>query len=237
MAARLNPLTWLAAAAAAWLLVLGLNDWRVSLAVAAGFLILAGAARGPAPVAAALALAAPVGASLVIVHGPHGERDLGILSSEGLAVAGTLSVRVLALIAALLAAGALIAALLAAGALIPVPALVKALGRYPRAAYLAGAALRLFPQAAGELTSIREANRLRGRRVRGPVAAAKHLAVPLIVRLVSAGADRVIPLEVAGLVRPGRRTVLVPPDDSAWQRAARVALLVLAAGAVVLWRW
>ncbi|CCI83740.1 CbiQ family ECF transporter T component [Corynebacterium otitidis] len=227
MAARLNPLTWLAAAAAAWLLVLGLNDWRVSLAVAAGFLILAGAARGPAPVAAALALAAPVGASLVIVHGPHGERDLGILSSEGLAVAGTLSVRVLALIAALLAAGALI----------PVPALVKALGRYPRAAYLAGAALRLFPQAAGELTSIREANRLRGRRVRGPVAAAKHLAVPLIVRLVSAGADRVIPLEVAGLVRPGRRTVLVPPDDSAWQRAARVALLVLAAGAVVLWRW
>ena len=47
MAARLNPLTWLAAAAAAWLLVLGLNDWRVSLAVAAGFLILAGAARGP----------------------------------------------------------------------------------------------------------------------------------------------------------------------------------------------
>lgn len=227
MAARLNPLTWLAAAAAAWLLVLGLNDWRVSLAVAAGFLILAGAARGPAPVAAALALAAPVGASLVIVHGPHGERDLGILSSEGLAVAGALSVRVLALIAALLAAGALI----------PVPALVKALGRYPRAAYLAGAALRLFPQAAGELTSIREANRLRGRRVRGPVAAAKHLAVPLIVRLVSAGADRVIPLEVAGLVRPGRRTVLVPPDDSAWQRAARVALLVLAAGAVVLWRW
>ena len=227
MAARLNPLTWLAAAAAAWLLVLGLNDWRVSLAVAAGFLILAGAARGPAPVAAALALAAPVGASLVIVHGPHGERDLGILSSEGLAVAGALPVRVLALIAALLAAGALI----------PVPALVKALGRYPRAAYLAGAALRLFPQAAGELTSIREANRLRGRRVRGPVAAAKHLAVPLIVRLVSAGADRVIPLEVAGLVRPGRRTVLVPPDDSAWQRAARVALLVLAAGAVVLWRW
>mgnify|MGYP002721990798 CR=1 FL=1 len=227
MAARLNPLTWLAAAAAAWLLVLGLNDWRVSLAVAAGFLILAGAARGPAPVAAALALAAPVGASLVIVHGPHGERDLGILSSEGLAVAGALSVRGLALIAALLAAGALI----------PVPALVKALGRYPRAAYLAGAALRLFPQAAGELTSIREANRLRGRRVRGPVAAAKHLAVPLIVRLVSAGADRVIPLEVAGLVRPGRRTVLVPPDDSAWQRAARVALLVLAAGAVVLWRW
>lgn len=227
MAARLNPLTWLVAAAAAWLLVLGLNDWRVSLAVAAGFLILAGAARGPAPVAAALALAAPVGASLVIVHGPHGERDLGILSSEGLAVAGALSVRVLALIAALLAAGALI----------PVPALVKALGRYPRAAYLAGAALRLFPQAAGELTSIREANRLRGRRVRGPVAAAKHLAVPLIVRLVSAGADRVIPLEVAGLVRPGRRTVLVPPDDSAWQRAARVALLVLAAGAVVLWRW
>ena len=227
MAARLNPLTWLAAAAAAWLLVLGLNDWRVSLAVAAGFLILAGAERGPASVAAALALAAPVGASLVIVHGPHGERDLGILSSEGLAVAGTLSVRVLALIAALLAAGALI----------PVPALVKALGRYPRAAYLAGAALRLFPQAAGELTSIREANRLRGRRVRGPVAAAKHLAVPLIVRLVSAGADRVIPLEVAGLVRPGRRTVLVPPDDSAWQRAARVALLVLAAGAVVLWRW
>lgn len=217
-------------AATSWILVLGLNQVWVSfivivLAQAVAFLRL----RNLSVLVSTLVLAIPVGLSMLVVHAPFGsEQLLPLVTVDGLATAGELGLRFVALMSSFLAAAAMIT----------VPQLAKAVqgGQLsgPRLAYIVGSAVQLLPQGRDALAAIRDANTLRGRNTRGPIRALRYVAVPLITRLLGAGAARAVPLEVAGLDRGGVRTVLRPVTEYGYERSLRWLLPLVAIG-VVAW--
>lgn len=192
-----NPLSWLVLAATSWILVLGLNQAWISLGVIvlAQLVALLRLRNLSVPVAT-LALAIPVGLSLLVVHVPFGSQRLApLITADGLVTAGELGLRFVALMSAFLAAAAMIT----------VPQLAKAVqgGRLagPRLAYIVGSAVQLLPQGRDAWAAIRDANTLRGRNTRGPVRAVRHVAVPLITRLLGP----------------------VPPGPSRWKSPAWIA--------------
>lgn len=217
-------------AATSWILVLGLNQVWVSfivivLAQAVAFLRL----RNLSVLVSTLVLAIPVGLSMLVVHAPFGSEQLfPLVTVDGLATAGELGLRFVALMSSFLAAAAMIT----------VPQLAKAVqgGQLsgPRLAYIVGSAVQLLPQGRDALAAIRDANTLRGRNTRGPIRALRYVAVPLITRLLGAGAARAVPLEVAGLDRGGVRTVLRPVTEYGYERSLRWLLPLVAIG-VVAW--
>ncbi|MGP6175583.1 energy-coupling factor transporter transmembrane component T family protein [Corynebacterium sp. A21] len=225
-----NPLTWLMAAMSTWILVLGVNQPSLSVTVlVVAQLIAVLQLRSLAVPAATLALAIPVGLSMLLVHAPFGTEPLfWVVTLDGLQTAGELSLRFVALMSAFLTAAAAIT----------VPELAKAAQGHrwlgSRLAYILGSAVQLLPQGRDALAAVRDANKLRGRPVRGPVKALRFVAVPLITTLLTNGAARAIPLEVAGLDRRGPRTVLRPVPDPMSEKLLRW-LLPLAAVGVVLW--
>lgn len=218
----MNPLTWIVAAASSWIVVLGLNELAVSAAVAVlAQLIAVVRLRNLSVLAATAALSIPVGLSMLIIHVPFGRDDWS--------TALELSVRFIALMSAFLAAASAIT----------VADLVKSLSHIPRVAYIVGSAVQLLPQGRDTLASVRYANHLRtlstrAHSTRGPLRTAKFVVLPLITRLLSAGAARAIPLEVSGLERTGRRTVLNPVKDTAVEKVLRWFMPVLAL-VVVVW--
>lgn len=224
-----NPLTWLMAAASTWILVLGVNQpWFSALIILLAQGLALFRLRNLSVVVATLALAVPVGLSLLLVHAPFGEEPLlPLLTVDGLYTAAELGLRFTALMSAFLAAAAAIT----------VPELVKAVQAHPclghRLAYVIGSAVQLLPQGRVALRAVRDANQLRGRDTRGPIRALRFIALPLITRLLNEGAARAIPLEVAGMEHPGPRTVMRPVPDSRMEQGARW-LMPLAAIGVVL---
>ena len=74
---RLNPLTALVIGASGWILALGINTPIASLAIIAVALT-AGTwrTRNPSVAAATALLAAPVAASMVLIHAPYGEHRI-----------------------------------------------------------------------------------------------------------------------------------------------------------------
>ena len=134
---------------------------------------------------------------------------------------------------------ALMSAFLAAASAITVADLVKSLSHMPRLAYIVGSAVQLLPQGRDILASVRYANHLRAKNTpehssRGRFKTVKFVALPLITRLLSAGAARAIPLEVSGLERTGRRTVLRPVKDTGVEKVARWLIPVVTL-VVVMW--
>ena len=227
----MNPLTALALAASGWIAVLGINRPTFSLVVAAVALV-AGTigARSAAVVARVAALSVPAALSMTLVHAPYGERRVApLLTLDGLAVAGELSLRFVALMSCFLVAMAFVR----------IPELVKALQVAPggnRVAYIVGSALQLLPQGVRAVTTVREANRLRGRRI-GLRTVVPHVVLPVLAELLGSGANKGYALETAGYELPGRRTVLRPAPDSAVERVLRwlCPVAVLVAVAVVAW--
>lgn len=225
-----NPLTWLMLAAATWILVLGVNQpWLSGAVIVLAQLWAVARVRNLSVLLASLALALPLGVSMLLVHAPFGEQQLlPLVTVDGVATAADLTLRF----------AALMSVFLAVATAFTVPDLAKAvqgsrlLG--PRLAYIVGSAVQLLPQGREALTAVREANQLRGRRTRGPVSALRNLAVPLIFRLLTTNASRAVAVEVAGLDQPGRRTVLRPVPDPGWEKVARWVLPTAAIG-VVLW--
>ncbi|MDY5785953.1 ABC transporter permease [Corynebacterium sp.] len=224
----MNPLTALSLALAGWIAVMGINLPQFSLAVAAVALAVATAkTRTLGVVAAVAALTVPAGLSMTLVHAPYGaQRIAPLITLDGLAVAGELTLRFMALMACFIGAMAFVR----------IPELVKALQVAPggnRVAYIVGSALQLFPQGTRTVAVVRDANRLRGRRlsVRNVV---PHLVLPLLAHLLSNGASRGFALETAGYDLPGSRTVLRPARDSSLQRAVRWLAPAIAV-AVVVW--
>ncbi|WP_313547460.1 energy-coupling factor transporter transmembrane protein EcfT [Corynebacterium sp.] len=216
----MNPLTWIVAAASSWIVVLGINELAVSVAVALfAQLIAMFRLRNLSVLAATAALSIPVGLSMLIIHVPFGRNDWS--------TALELSVRFIALMSAFLAAASAIT----------VADLVKSLSHMPRVAYIVGSAVQLLPQGRDTLASVRYANHLRAlstqeHSTRSPLRTVKFVVLPLITRLLSAGAARAIPLEVSGLERTGRRTVLNPVKDTSVEKVLRwfmpaVALVVV----------
>ena len=217
---RLNPLTALVAGASAWILVLGINRWECSVAVIVVALALGvWRTRTPAVPATTALLALPTGLSMVLVHAPYGtQRIAPLVTSDGLLIAGELALRFTALMAALLAAAAFIR----------VPDLAKALQVSPlgpKIAYVVAAALQVLPQGRRTVRVVRDAQRLRGRRVTARTVVPR-LVLPVMTHLLTANAEKAPALETAGLDLPGRRTLLCPVPDSTVQKAARLLLPV-----------
>ena len=225
---RLNPLTALVIGASGWILVLGLNSPAASLTVLA-IALLAGTwrTRNPSLVAATALLAAPVAASMLLIHAPYGEHRIApLLTSDGLADAAHLTARFTALVACLLAAVAWMRT----------PDLAKALQATRggnRIGYIAGTTLQLGPQGAQRIRATRDANRLKQRSITAKTAV-PNLIMPVLTELLTQAGARGQALETAGYDLIGRRTVLRPVHDSSAQRAARI-LTPLACLAVVVW--
>lgn len=215
---RLNPLTALVTGLSSWILVLGINDWRLSLAV----IVIALAVgtwrtRNASVLVATAALALPTGLSMLLVHAPYGTEHLApLITGDGLLTAAELTVRFTALMASLLAAAAFIT----------VPDLAKALQVSvlgPKMAYIVASALQLLPQGRRVVDTVTDAQRLAGRRIT-PRTAIPRAAVPVMTHLLTANVERSLALETAGLDLPGRRTIYRPAPDSPAQRAFRVLL-------------
>lgn len=207
---------------------MGINRPWVSAAVIA-LALAAGTARvrNASLVVAVGALALPVALSMLLIHAPYGAARIApLLTADGLAVAGVLTLRFVALISSLLAAGTFFT----------VADLAKALQAVPggnRMSYLAGSTLQLFPQGGQRVRVVRDANVLRGRPVRANTVV-PHLIMPVLTELLTTGAARGQALETAGYDLEGRRTVLRPIADSSAQRAIRWGFPVLCLG-VAAW--
>lgn len=207
---------------------MGINRPWVSAAVLA-VALLVGTVRtkNPSLLAAVGALAFPVALSMILIHAPYGtERIAPLLTLDGLAVAGVLTLRF----------SALIASLLAAGAFLTVPDLAKALQAVPggnRLSYLAGSTLQLFPQGTQRVRITRDANQLKRRPVTLKTIA-PNLIMPVLTELLTIGSARGQALETAGYDLEGRRTVLRPVHDSALQKAIRWGTPLLCV-AVAIW--
>lgn len=206
---------------------MGINRPWVSAAVIA-LALAAGTARvrNASLVVAVGALALPVALSMLLIHAPYGAARIApLLTADGLAVAGVLTLRFVALISSLLAARTFFT----------VADLAKALQAVPggnRMSYLAGSTLQLFPQGAARVRVVRDANVLRGRPVRANTVV-PHLIMPVLTELLTTGAARGQALETAGYDLEGRRTVLRPVPDSPWQRAVRWGFPLLCLGVAV----
>ena len=171
--------------------------------------------------------AAPVAASMVLIHAPYGEHRIApLITSDGLADAAHLTARFTALVACLLAAVAWTRT----------PDLAKALQSTKggnRIGYIAGTTLQLGPQGASRARITRDANRLKQRPIKAKTVV-PHLIMPVLTELLTQAGARGQALETAGYDLTGPRTVLRPVHDSTLQRAARI-LIPLICVAVVLW--
>lgn len=224
----LNPLTWLVTALSLMVLIIGVNQpWLSATVLAVSLAVGVCGARSLAPALTTAALVVPTGASMALVHAPHGAHTLwGPVTADGLLVAGELTLRF----------AALIAVLLAAVANIRIDELVKALQvsrAGHRLAYILGAALQLLPQGTRTVQTVRDAHQLAGRRI-GVTGAIPRLAVPVMTQLLTLGARRGAALEAAGFDLPGRRTVLAPVPDTRAEQIARVLIPLLVVAAVVI---
>ncbi|QGU04300.1 ABC transporter permease [Corynebacterium comes] len=218
----INPLTALVTGLSSWILVLGVNSWRFSVAVTlVAWAVGAWRTRNCSVIATTALLAVPTALSMLLVHAPYGaERLAPLLTRDGVVTAAELTARFTALMAALLAAAAFIRVADLAKAL-----QVSPLG--PRVAYIVAAALQLLPQGRRTVGVVRDANRLAGRRIHaGNVI--PRVAVPVMTQLLTANVQKSRALETAGLDLPGRRTVLRPVPDSPAQQVARVLIPVAA---------
>jgi energy-coupling factor transport system permease protein len=112
-------------------------------------------------------------------------------------------------------------------------------GVSPRVAFVALAAVQTVPALVERAATITAAQRARGldtegslwRRLRGVL----PLAGPVLLGSITEVEERTMALEARGFTRPGRRTLLWWPPDSARQRLARW-LLVLAVPAMLIAR-
>jgi energy-coupling factor transport system permease protein len=103
-------------------------------------------------------------------------------------------------------------------------------GISPRAAFVANASVQTVPAMVERAAQITAAQRARGldtegslwRRIRGVV----PLVGPVILGSIAEVEERTMALEARGFTRPGRRTLLWTPDDSAPQAILRWALVL-----------
>jgi len=109
----------------------------------------------------------------------------------------------------------------------------RGLGR--RGVFVIGAAIGMIPRMVERASEITDSQRARGldtegsrwRRIRGVV----PLAAPMIIGALSEVEERTMALEARAFSAPGRRTILRPLPDSAWQRIVR---WVAGLGAIIL---
>lgn len=223
---KLHPYTPLTAAICAVLVVLVAHKLVVSAAALALAALLAAffrPARGP--MFAAVLLAIPTTVGLFLMHAPFGRHPVaGPLTSDGMALAGLLSLR-------LFGAAAIGLTL---GAFVDGDRLMRAMQEHfpPKIVYVVGSTIRLYPMARARVETLNQMFTVRGVNTKG-VRGKLNFVMPLIVGLVDDAAQRARPLQRTGIGEPGPRTVLNPVANPPGQRVARWALLAVTAVAVV----
>jgi energy-coupling factor transport system permease protein len=183
-----------------------------------------------------LAVAVPLWLLLVVMHGVLGEGTRiatplgGTVSVSGMAWAVEQGSRLAAIVTASLAF---------ARAFDPHRFLQAAIARrWPfAAAFLVVATLDAMTRFGEQATRLREAQRTRGLRVRGSLAARARavpaLIFPLLLAALTEADEQVLALETRGLTAPGRRTAIDPPPDSLLDRGVRWG--ALASVLLALW--
>ena len=230
---RLNPLTKLVLALVATLLAIVVGGViGPALVATVGVLLPAAAARILGRLLhTSLVLSLPIAISVLVVNlffYPAGVEVLFQLgpiraTSEGLAFA----IETLARIGAISGAITLFYLTTPSGELVTD---LERRGVAPRIAFVTHASVQTVPAMVERAASIIEAQRARGldtegsilRRARGVL----PLAGPVLLGSIAEIEERTQALEARGFSRPGRRTLLWEPADSARQRALRWALLL-----------
>ena len=241
MAARLNPLTTLTAAASVLVITTAAASWAVSLTVAVGAVLISGAAGTVRRVLlAAGAVVVPFWLSLLLIHGlffPEGRTVLAgwgpaRITAEGLAFALEMGLRT----------AAFVLVLMVFSFSVRVPELVAALAARrvpPQVGYVLASTLLLAPLVAARLEKVRQAQESRGlvvgRGLGSRIAAIRLQMVPLVLGLVHDAGVRAQALDARGFRTSGPRTSYTVVRDSAGQSVFRV-VAVLLAGSAVAWR-
>jgi len=237
---RLNPLTKATLATVTAIAAVAVGGLVGPIVLVAGAVILpalaAGVARRLARLSLLLALPIAVSAFLVNLFFFPGATDVLLrigpitATAEGLAFALEILVRILAI------SGAITLFYLTTR---PADLTVdlERRGVSPRFAFVANASVQTVPAMVERAGQIAAAQRARGldtegsiwRRIRGVV----PIVGPVILGSIAEVEERTMALEARGFSRPGRRTLLWAPPDSAAQGLLRWALVVgLAALAV-----
>ncbi|HUH16768.1 MAG TPA: energy-coupling factor transporter transmembrane component T [Methylomirabilota bacterium] len=230
---RLNPLTKATIATATAIAAVAAGGLAGPALLVAIFIIGPALAAGVLPrlVRLSLLLALPIAISAFLVNlffYPGGETVLLRLgpitaTAEGLAFALEILARIMAI------SGAITLFYLTT----PPADLVVDLERRgvgPRVAFVANASVQTVPAMVERAAHITAAQRARGldtegsiwRRLRGVV----PVVGPVILGSIAEVEERTMALEARGFTRPGRRTLLWAPPDSAWESALRWGLLV-----------
>jgi len=106
------------------------------------------------------------------------------------------------------------------------------------AAFLLVATLDAADRLGGQARRLREAQRTRGIRVTGSLAARARalpaLVFPLLLVSLTEADDRALALETRGLTTPGPRTAMDPPPDTAVDHVVRWLALASVAAAVIV---
>lgn len=213
----MSPLTVAAIAACVWIVVLGVNQWWLSVALALGAMAV-GRCWGKT-----LAVTLPMALSLIIIHAPHGStRVVPLITAEGLQVTGELTVRF----------AALVAVVFAAARFVRLDAMVKAIQQAgaPRLAYLVGSAFAVLPEGKRAIVEVREAAALTGTKV-----PKRTLVSAVITLLLVRATDRTRALAHVGVDKAGPRTIYAPVPRPAWWTLPLLAVTVVAVGLAVIW--
>lgn len=224
---KLHPYTPLTAAICAVVVVLLAHKLVVSL-TALGIAILLAAFFRPArgPLFAAVLLAIPTTVGLFLMHAPFGRHPVfGPLTSDGMQLAGLLSLR-------LFGAAAIGLTL---GSFVDGDRLMRAMQeQFPaKIVYVVGSTIRLYPMARARVETLNQMFTVREVNTAG-VRGKLNFVMPLIVGLVDDAAQRARPLQRTGIGEPGPRTVLNPVANPAGQRALRW-VLIAATCATIVW--
>jgi energy-coupling factor transport system permease protein len=238
VAARLNPLTALAAAAAVLVITTAASSWAVSLTVAAGAVLLAAAAGIVRRVLlAAAVIVVPFWLSLLVIHGlffPDGRTVLASwgparVTAEGLTFALEMGLRT----------AAFVLVLMVFSFSVRIPELVAALTARrvpPQVGYVLASTLLLAPLVAARLDKVRQAQESRGlvvgQGIGSRVAAIRLQMIPMVLGLVHDAGIRAQSLDARGFRSTGPRTSFTEVRDSAAQATFRVFAILLALAAV-----
>jgi len=238
VAARLNPLTTLTAAAAVLVITTAAASWVASLTVAAGAVLLSAVAGTVRRVLlAGASIVAPFWLSLLLIHGLFFREGRTVLASwgparvtaEGLALALEMGLRT----------AALVLVLMVFSFSVKVPELVAALAArrvVPHVGYVLASTLLLAPLVAARLDKVRQAQESRGvvvgRGLGSKAAAIRLQMVPLVLGLVHDAGIRAQALDARGFRSAGPRTSYTEVHDSVGQAAFRFVAILLATAAV-----
>jgi energy-coupling factor transport system permease protein len=231
---RAHPYTPLALAASLLLMVFAFGSpGAVGAAVLAAIVLAAAGGVLGYTARPALALGLTTWVLLLVLH--------GLLGPEPFVAAGPLVASAPGLRHALVLGGrltAILVAFLTVLAVISPARLVDAMtdrGVPFARMYLLVSTLTLVPRLRERAAQILDAQQCRGLRLGGSplarVAALGPLVLPLVLGALAEVDEQVLALDARGAGRPGRRTVLDPPADSALQRTVRWAALLLAVAA------